>query len=407
MLRKFILVRSLKYKLMVNAKENKFYWKFLNSQTFGGLALFLSALLAVFVVNSNLASFYHNFFSISLPLDLPFLSIFKEMNLKLWIDDGLMAVFFLLIGLELKREIMIGELSSKSKMILPFFAAIGGVVLPVLIYSFVNISDANNLRGAAIPAATDIAFVVGVLSLFGNKISHSLKIFLVALAIIDDLIAILIIAFFYSDNLDFLYLTYASLTVLLLCLFNKFKVSNLATYLLVAPFLWIFVLKSGIHPTISGMVLALFIPLDSNKKSPTKFLERVLHVPVTYIILPIFAFANSGIILNNFSFEIFSNKIVLGIVLGLFLGKQLGISLAVYLLQKFKFCKFFKDTKWLEFYGVAVVAGIGFTMSLFIGNLAFSCPDIIDKIKVGVICGSLLSGIFGFIILKIATQHKL
>ncbi|MES2677830.1 MAG: Na+/H+ antiporter NhaA [Pseudomonadota bacterium] len=380
--------------------------EFLKSQAFGGFLLFFSALFAVVVANSNFASLYHNLFSVSLPLNLSFLSIHKEMNLKLWIDDGLMAVFFLLVGLELKREIVIGELSSKSKIILPFCAAIGGVLLPILIYYFINFGNTENLRGAAIPAATDIAFAIGVLSLFGNKISHSLKIFLVALAIIDDLIAILIIAFFYSDHLDLTYLTYALLTVLLLAIFNKFKVFKLAPYLLVAPFLWVFVLKSGIHPTIAGMLLALFIPLNTTQNSPAKFLEKILHIPITYLVLPIFAFVNSGIVLDNFSLEIFTNKIVLGIMLGLFFGKQLGISLIVYLLQKFKFCKFFKDVSWLEFYGVAVIAGIGFTMSLFIGNLAFSCPDIIDKVRIGVIFGSLFSGLFGFLILAIATNNK-
>ncbi len=392
--------------------------EFLKAQAFGGFILFFAAIGAVIIANSHLAQFYHSFLSISLPLNLPFLSIYKEMNIKLWIDDGLMAVFFLLVGLELKREIMIGELSSKSKMTLPFFAAIGGVLFPMLIYYFINFDLPENLRGIAIPAATDIAFAVGVLSLFGNKITYSIKVFLVALAIIDDLIAILIIAFFYSSNIDLHYLNYALLSTVLLWCFNRINITSLIPYLLVAPFLWVFVLKSGIHPTIAGVILAFSIPLGVKKSdvinsvtsissynSPVKFLEHHLHFPVAYLILPIFAFANSGIVLSNFTLAIFLDKVVLGIIFGLFFGKQIGICLMVYLLQKFKICQFFRDVSWLEFYGVAVVAGIGFTMSLFIGNLAFIAPDIIDKVRVGVVCGSLLSGIFGIIVLKIATRN--
>jgi len=389
---------------------------YINPQSSSGITLFCSAILAVCVVNSDFVQIYRDIFSTSLPLNLPFLSIYKEMDFKLWIDDGFMAVFFLLVGLELKREIIVGELSSKSKITLPFLAAIGGAVVPILIYYFINFGDTQNLRGAAIPAATDIAFAIGVLSLVGDKIPHSLKIFLVALAIIDDLIAIIIIAIFYSSNIDLGYLVYASLSVLVLGCFNGMNIVKLTPYLLVAPFLWIFVLKSGIHPTIAGVVLACFIPLNSGDKnqnsvikksiSPIKLLENYLHFPVYYVILPIFAFANSGIVLDDFSLAIFTNKIVLGIILGLFFGKQIGIFLTVYLLHKLKICQFFKDVSWLEFYGVAVIAGIGFTMSLFIGNLAFINLDIIDKVRVGVICGSLLSGICGFIILKLATKHK-
>ncbi len=375
--------------------------EFLNTQAFGGLVLMFAAVMAMVVANSNFSLIYQNFLNFSFPINLPLLSIYKEMNVKSWIDDGLMAVFFLLVGLELKREILVGELSSKSQIALPFFAAIAGVVFPVLIYSFINFGDSQNLRGAAIPAATDIAFAIGVISLFGNKISHSLKVFLVALAIIDDLIAILIIAFFYSSEINLDYLKYALVVSALLWCFNQAKILSLVPYFLIAPFLWIFVLKSGIHPTIAGVLLACFIPLNSLKN-----LEKKLHIPVAYLILPIFAFANSGIVLSGFSLGVFADKIILGIIFGLFFGKQIGIFLSVYLLQKFGICRFFKNATWLEFYGVAVIAGIGFTMSLFIGNLAFVNQDIIDKVRIGVICGSILSGVFGIIILKIATQHK-
>ncbi len=413
---------------MARKKVNQMTKEFFSKQASAGIILIFASVLAVLVVNIGFEQIYHNLLSVSLPLNLPFLEIYREMSIKLWIDDGLMAVFFLLVGLELKREILVGELSSKSKLIMPFFAAVGGVVVPILIYYFINFGDTENLRGIAIPAATDIAFAVGILSLFGNKISHSLRVFLVSLAIIDDLVAILIIAFFYSCDLNLTYLFYATLTTLLLFVFNRFKIYSLIPYLLLAPFLWVFILKSGVHPTIAGLILAFSIPLNFNKNrsfsskksstsnnlsknlssqlSPAKLLEHCLHIPVSYFILPIFAFANSGIVLSSFSLEIFSHKIVLGIIFGLFLGKQIGIAGVIYCLQKFKICQFFKDVSWLEFYGVTVIAGIGFTMSLFIGNLAFSNSDTIDKVRIGVVCASILSGVFGALILKIATKNK-
>jgi NhaA family Na+:H+ antiporter len=392
----------------INKAVGQILNRFLQSQASAGIVLFIAAIFAVVFVNSNYGEFYHSLFSFSLPINIPALSIHKEMDLKLWIDDGLMAVFFLLVGLELKREILIGELSSKEQIILPVCTAIAGVALPMLIYYFINSGDPENMRGVAIPAATDIAFAFGILSLFGNKVPHSLKVFLVALAIIDDLIAILIIAFFYSANIDFGYLGYAGIATVALFALNRFKIFNLIPYLIIAPFLWIFVLKSGVHATIAGVILAFTIPLVQNKKniSPLRALENFLHLPVAYLILPIFAFANSGIFLDNFSFDTFSNKIVLGIIFGLFLGKQIGIASTAYILQKFKLCKPIKDVSFAEFYGVAIIAGVGFTMSLFIGNLAFASPQIIDKVRVGVVCGSLLSGIVGFIVLKIAIANR-
>lgn len=380
---------------------------FLFRQSTAGMILVMSALLAIVIANSSYSDLYYKLLSIPLPLNFPDFGIYKEMNLRLWIDDGLMAIFFLLVTLEIKREILIGELSKREKMALPFFAACGGVILPMLIFYLINHSEPQNFPGIAIPSATDIAFSIGILSLFGNRISYSLKIFLVALAIIDDLIAILIIAFFYSSNLDLTYLNYAMMAILVLFILNSFKISSLIPYLTIAPFLWIFFLKSGIHSTIAGVTLALFIPFNKNEKfSPAKFLERILHFPVTYFILPIFAFVNSGLILRDFSAAILLDKLVLGIMLGLFLGKQLGIGLVVYLCDKFKICPFFKDVSFLEFYGVAVIAGIGFTMSLFIGNLAFTDAYMIDKVRIGVILGSILSAILGFIILRISIIKK-
>jgi len=382
--------------------------EFINSESSGGVVLFVASILSVIIANSSFAIIYQDLLSISLPLHLSSLSIYHDMDLKLWIDDGLMSAFFLLVGLELKREIMVGELSSKSRMIMPLCAAIGGVIIPILIYLSINSNNPQNFRGAAIPAATDIAFAIGVLSLFGNKISNSLKVFLIALAIIDDLIAIIIIAIFYSSNIDLGYLGYASLATILLGCLNWLNITKLTPYLLIAPFLWIFVLKSGIHPTIAGVILAILIPLNfSNKHSKLKHpIETYLHFPVYYLILPIFAFANSGVVLSNFSAAIFTDELIVGIMFGLFFGKQIGISLAVYLLHKFKLCQFFKNVSWLEFYGITIIAGIGFTMSLFIGNLAFASQDMIEKVRMGVICGSCLSIIFGMMVLQIAIKLK-
>ncbi|MFT5702922.1 MAG: NhaA family Na+:H+ antiporter [Rickettsiales bacterium] len=392
----------------INRKITEMFKKFASMQAASGIILFAAAILAIIFVNSNFGEFYHQVLSFSLPINLPILSIHKEMDLKLWIDDGLMAVFFLLVGLELKRELLVGELSSRSQMVLPFFTAIAGVAVPMVIYGIINYGNSENMRGLAIPAATDIAFAFGILSLFGDKVPHSLKVFLVALAIIDDLVAILIIAFFYSSHIDPTYLSYAAVATLALISLNRFKIFSLTPYLVIAPFLWIFVLKSGVHATIAGVILAFTIPLvvSKNNVSPLRTLEKFLHAPVGYLILPIFAFANSGILLSAFSFENFSSKIVLGIIFGLFFGKQIGIAITAFILQKFKFCKPFKDFGWLEFYGVSIIAGVGFTMSLFIGNLAFSSPEVIDQVKVGVVSGSLLSGIFGFMVIKIAIARR-
>jgi NhaA family Na+:H+ antiporter len=392
----------------INKRLSQILSRFLEAQASAGVILFIAAIFAVVSINSSYGDLYQRFLSFSMPINLPFLSIYKPMDLKMWIDDGLMAVFFLLVGLELKREILIGELSSREQMILPFFTAIAGVAVPMFIYYLINFGDSANMRGIAIPAATDIAFAFGILSLFGNKVPTSLKVFLVALAIIDDLVAILIIAFFYSSHIDLGYLGYAGIATLALFALNKFKVFSLVPYLLIAPFLWIFVLKSGVHATIAGVILAFSIPLVLNKKSisPLRTLEGWLHLPVAYLILPVFAFANSGILLDSFSIDTFSSKIVLGIIFGLFLGKQFGIAATAYILQKFKFIKPFKDISFAEFYGVAIIAGVGFTMSLFIGNLAFVSPEIIDKVRVGVVCGSILSGVVGFVVLKIAISKR-
>jgi NhaA family Na+:H+ antiporter len=395
---------------MVRQRLAKVMRAFLEMQAASGVILFVFAVLALIAANSSYADTYQRLLLVNFPINLSFLSIYKDMSVKLWIDDFLMAIFFLLVGLELKRELAIGELSSKSQAVLPFFAALGGVAIPALIFFAMNIGDADSMRGVAVPTATDIAFAIGVLSLFGNKVPNSLRVFLVALAIIDDLIAILIITIFYSNDIHFQYLAYAFSTTVLLFFLNKAKVLSLTPYLLIAPLLWLFVLKSGVHATVAGVILAFFIPVSiKNNKgvSPLHSLEHKLHSPVSYFVLPIFAFANSGVDLSNFSFSIFSENLVMGIMCGLFIGKQVGVAGAVYLLNKFKICGFFKGVSWMQFYGVAVLTGIGFTMSLFIGNLAFANHShLFNQVKIGVIAGSILSGVFGAFILWISSRNK-
>ena len=382
---------------------------FIKSESAVGILLFISVIFSTLIANSSFFDSYHNFFAALIPLNIPLVGIYKEMNLRMWVNDALMAIFFLLIGLELKREILIGELSSVSKIILPLAGAIGGVILPALIYANINFNDETNLRGWAIPTATDIAFAIGILAIFGNKISNSLKIFLVALAVIDDLIAILIIAIFYSNDLALIYLDFALVILLALFALNRFKIGSLWPYMILGSILWILILKSGIHATIAGVLLAFFIPVHSRKTgiSPMQKLETYLHLPVNYLILPLFAFANSGIVFSDFSGEIFCDPIFIGIVLGLFFGKQLGITLMIFILVKLKIVKFFKNISWMEFYGISIIAGVGFTMSLFIGGLAFDIDSsMTNKVAAAVITGSLLSIIFGILVISFAIKRK-
>ena len=382
---------------------------FIKSESAVGILLFIAVIFSTLIANSSFFDSYYNFFAALIPLNIPLVGIYKEMNLRMWVNDALMAIFFLLIGLELKREILIGELSSVSKIILPLAGAIGGVILPALIYANINFNNKINLRGWAIPTATDIAFAIGILAIFGNKISNSLKIFLVALAVIDDLIAILIIAIFYSNDLALIYLDFALVILLALFALNRFKIGSLWPYMILGSILWILILKSGIHATIAGVLLAFFIPVHSRKTgiSPMQKLETYLHLPVNYLILPLFAFANSGIVFSDFSGEIFYDPIFIGIVLGLFFGKQLGITLMIFILVKLKIVKFFKNVSWMEFYGISIIAGVGFTMSLFIGGLAFDIDSsMTNKVAAAVITGSLLSIIFGILVISFAIKRK-
>lgn len=369
---------------------------FFQSQMAVGLTLIFVTLCALIISNSKNFLIYQDFFNQNIDLNLKLFGIYKALTLRDWINDFLMAIFFFLIGLELKSEILIGELSSKKKMALPLICAVGGVVAPMLIFAYFNKNIPENMRGLAIPCATDIAFAYGFITLFGKTFSDSLKIFIVALAVIDDLIAILIIAIFYSQNIEIFYLGYACLALVGLIILNSRNSSKIFLYILLGLMLWLMILKSGLHATLAGVILALFIPLKIGKNN---FLEKIAHKispMVNFFILPIFAFANSGVRIEGFSLEKISSPIIVGVAFGLFFGKQIGVMLSAYLSLKLGFAKLPRGTNWIEFYGASLFTGIGFTMSLFIASLAFS-NDLknFDDAKIGVIAGSFFSVIAG------------
>jgi NhaA family Na+:H+ antiporter len=358
-----------------------------------GILLVIATLISLFLANSHYAEIFKNFFAFELPLNFV---IHKNLTVQDWINDALMALFFLLIGLELKEEILVGELSTKSRAILPLIAACGGVIFPALIFYFCNFDQAQNLAGFAIPTATDIAFAYGVICLFGKKIPKSLKVFLISLAIFDDLAAIVIIAIFYSQNLDLIYLGFSSLTIFALWFLNKKNCDKLFIYLLYGIFLWLMILKSGIHPTLAGVVLAIFIPHQNLLKK----LIKGIAPTVNFFILPLFAFANSGVKITNFSPEIFTQPLFLGIILGLFFGKQIGVILFSFCAVKSGIANLPRGSNWLQFYSVAILTGIGFTMSFFIGSLAFGTNSaLFDEVKIAVLCASFLSTIFGIVVI--------
>jgi NhaA family Na+:H+ antiporter len=327
--------------------------------------------------------------------------------LLLWINDGLMAIFFLLVGLEIKREVLSGELSGWNKAALPVLAAVGGMMLPAAVYLAFNWQDAPH--GWAIPAATDIAFALGVLSLLGTRAPAALKVFLLALAIIDDLGAIVIIAFFYSGNLSLLSLLLAGGATIGLLLLNRFRVRNLTAYLLVGLFLWICVLKSGVHATLAGVVAAAFIPADRRSgeaDAPLGILEDRLHPWVAYGIMPLFAFANAGVSLAGVTLEALLEPLPLGIALGLFVGKQAGVFLFSFAAVRLKLASLPQGVSWRQLYGVALLTGIGFTMSLFIGTLAFSDPAAGVPVRLGVLLGTLVSALTGYLWLRWAGSGR-
>ncbi len=376
---------------------------FLKLEAAGGIMLVLATIVAMGMANSPLSSLYQGF--LDLPVALQFGELKLAKPLLLWINDGLMAVFFFLVGLEIKREFRAGELSSLAQVSLPGIAAVGGMAVPALIYAALNFSEPQNLNGWAIPAATDIAFALAVLSLLGKWAPPSLKILLLAIAIFDDLGAILIIAFFYTSELSHVMLLAAIVPIAGLILLNLFRVTKVAPYVLLGIVLWVLVLKSGVHATLAGVVTAFAIPLLPYKGGDHTLLEDLehgLHNWVAFAILPLFAFANAGVSFQGMTLESVFEPVTLGIALGLFLGKQIGVFGLLYLTIRFGLAPMPARANWVQLYGVAALAGIGFTMSLFIGGLAFEHASFEAPIRLGVLVGSIASAVVGFAIIRMA-----
>jgi len=390
---------------MINYISKPFRW-FFKLEAASGLFLLFAAIIALFISNSELADLY--FSTLNKYLFIGINNFGLKLSVLHWINDALMAIFFFFVTLEIKREFLQGELSNIKQALLPIIAAIGGMLVPALFYVFVNLGDSETLNGWAIPSATDIAFSLGVLSLLGKRVPLSLKVFLTALAIIDDLGAIVIIALFYSGDLSIKYLTLMLLAFIVLLLINKFNIKKFLPYLVVGLFLWDFTHNSGIHATIAGVLLAMTIP-HRKKEKDFSLLIKIEHAISPYVafgIMPLFAFANAGVSLEGLSFASLLDKVPLGIVLGLFLGKQLGVFIFSYISIKLKVAQMPNDTSWYNFYGVGVLTGIGFTMSLFVGNLAFAeNMQYMDGVKIGVLTGSLLSTLFGYFLILL-TPNK-
>ena len=390
---------------MINYISKPFRW-FFKLEAASGLVLLFAAIIALFISNSGLADLY--FTTLNKYLFIGINNFGLKLSVLHWINDALMAIFFFFVTLEIKREFLQGELSNIKQALLPIIAAVGGMLVPALFYVFINLGDSETLNGWAIPSATDIAFSLGVLSLLGKRVPLSLKVFLTALAIIDDLGAIVIIALFYSGDLSIKYLTLMLLAFIVLLLINKFNIKKFLPYLVVGLFLWDFTHNSGIHATIAGVLLAMTIP-HRKKDKDFSLLIKIEHAISPYVafgIMPLFAFANAGVSLEGLSFASLLDKVPLGIVLGLFLGKQLGVFIFSYISIKLKVAQMPNDTSWYNFYGVGVLTGIGFTMSLFVGNLAFvENMQYMDGVKIGVLTGSLLSTLFGYFLILL-TPNK-
>ncbi|MGU3414387.1 Na+/H+ antiporter NhaA [Enterobacteriaceae bacterium C34A] len=379
--------------------------RFFSGDASGGIILIIAAALAMLLANLGATSgLYHAFLDTPVQLRVGALEINK--NMLLWINDALMAVFFLLIGLEVKRELVVGSLASRRQAIFPVIAALGGMVVPALVYLAFNYQDPVASGGWAIPAATDIAFALGVLALLGSRVPTSLKIFLMALAIIDDLGAIVIIALFYTSDLSVLSLGVAAAAIALLAILNLTGVRRTGIYILVGVILWTAVLKSGVHATLAGVIVGFFIPLkEQNGKSPAAQLEHVLHPWVAFLILPLFAFANAGVSLQGVTLDGLTSMLPLGIIAGLFIGKPLGISLFCWLALKLKWATLPAGTTCKQIMAVGVLCGIGFTMSIFIASLAFGNvdPALINWAKLGILIGSVLSAVVGYTLLRMRT----
>ena len=389
---------------MISYIKTPFKW-FFKLEAASGLLLLISAILALLISNSNFSHIY--FDTLSSYLFIGINNFGMKLSVLHWINDALMAIFFFFVTLEIKREFLQGELSSRKQALLPIIAAVGGMLVPALFYVYINFQTPETLNGWAIPSATDIAFSLGVLSLLGSRVPISLKVFLTALAIIDDLGAIIIIAFFYSGDLSIKYLSLILITFIFLLLLNKFNIKKFIPYLLLGLFLWFFTHESGVHATIAGVLLATVIP-HRKKQKDFSLLTKIEHNISPYVafgIMPLFALANAGVSLEGISFNSLLMPVPLGIVLGLFLGKQIGVFMFSIISIKLKIAQMPNNANWLNFYAVGVLTGIGFTMSLFVGNLAFiDNTQYIDGVKIGVLTGSLLSTILGYVLLLIVPR---
>ena len=380
--------------------------RFFQLEAASGLLLIAAAVLALLISNSPFAHFYSSLLDVPVAVQVGALNIAKP--LLLWINDGLMAIFFLLVGLELKREVVYGQLATPSQIILPGAAAIGGMLVPALVYAWFNQGDSEAMRGWAIPMATDIAFALGVLALLGSRVPTSLKLFLMTLAIIDDLGAIIVIALFYSSELSSLSLMLAGAALIGLFALNRMGVRQLGPYLLLGLFLWVCVLKSGVHATLAGVALAFFIPVKGNdpEHSPLATLEHALHGWVAFGILPLFAFANAGVSLQGMNLQSFLQPVPLGIAAGLLLGKTVGVLGLTAIAVFTRMARLPEGANWGQLLGVAVLCGIGFTMSLFVGSLAFT-PDVspyAGQDRMGILTGSLLAAVLGYLICRLSSR---
>lgn len=387
---------------------------FLQMEAAGGILLMIAATLAIIIANSPLHVYYAYLLEeVDLTVGFSSHDGFSALEISkpilLWINDGLMAIFFFLVGLEIKRELLEGELSSRDRALLPALAAVGGMVVPALFYYYLNQDNPTAINGWAIPAATDIAFALGILALLGSRAPVSLKILLTAVAIIDDLGAIAIIALFYTETIKLIPLGFAAAAFVGLIGVNRYRVESITPYVLLGFILWFAVLKSGVHATLAGVATAFFIPLTcprDPKHSPLKHLEHNLHPWVAFMILPVFAFANAGVSFDGITWADIMNPVTLGIFKGLFFGKQIGIFLILWLVIVLRLSPKPKGASWIQLYAVSMLCGVGFTMSLFIGELAFDTRDQAEAVRIGVIMGSVASAVCGYLLLRFCPSSR-
>jgi NhaA family Na+:H+ antiporter len=391
-----------------SVKTIDFMREFIKLESSSGYLLIAATVVALIMANIPPAQQAYDWF-LGLQLTITIGGLGVDKPLLLWINDALMVFFFMLVGLELKREMVEGQLSRPDQVILPVLAALGGLIVPAAIFWWINGDIASQKNGWAIPTATDIAFALAMLGLMGSRVPLALKVFLTTIAIVDDIAAIVIIAIFYTSDLSVISLTLAGLGIAGLALLNRFSVMNLAPYMLIALFIWLCVLKSGVHATLAGVVVAMFIPLRAgDDDSPARHLEHKLHPWVAFAVLPIFAFANAGVPLYGISIEKLTSGVPLGIIAGLFIGKQLGVFGMVAIARMFRLAQLPEGTTWGQIYGVSLLCGIGFTMSLFIGTLAFEHGnfDMLSGVKLGVLVGSVLSALVGLLVLHLALPKE-